>query len=1305
MKRLTTVALVLSALALGVTNPAVALYPPHDDSNDISCNDCHAVHNNRFGLVPRGEEQANMCKSCHNPTGIAASMSEVANHVVDGMVLDCGTCHAPHGPEFSTNPHTGTEAPNLSLLRADIQKYAPWAADETVFQLRPQHFAFGEDDEPWNGICQTCHTQTDHHTQDSRGDHSHWIGAACTSCHPHRAGFEPQGGCFECHDEGQGQRRPIVGANGDFGRGTHHVRGELQEDDCIVCHSLTTHGSGAVRLKDPDVVGRTHVYDPDNPATLEPVCVGCHDADGTTVGNGRQPFSDGRIVPDIAAAGGWASSAHAQIPFEINGGSPLTCVGDGKGSGCHVNGHGTDTVALLAGNAGDPIDTFCFGCHSANGVENFSLDGTVSDIASAFDKREHHDMGTAFVANGRNFTLQCTTCHNPHLVTGKHVDGVDGRSPVTRPDLDADPAENPRAMGTNVWGDNAAERMDAYAGTGTYRTPRNDPLSGAELPDYATFCLDCHGQTGAPPWGIVWNGDPHGLVSANAPNGSCPDWYSCGKGEGWDGDTCISDEETCWPVLPRSRGEHIFNRKPYEQEERIAGANFVLACVDCHEAHGANRGGFIRERFNTNDVGACGSGSNPGENCADGSNWNMFCNSCHYYYSDWHAGMSCGTASCHISGRMSQVGSSTPHQMGAAHGSSRTKVFARDLVADMRFDGNLNDSGTWSMHGRWFDGAGTYAAGVSGRALELDGDQPVELGTRNDWWSTDEGRHGTWKYSEMKYNTSLEAWVRPTDDLGAEYLIAAKHTYNDGGYAFLLRGGNGGGLRAALLINVNGGGEPEVWDDDCNGLRGAYGSVPIPTNRWSHVAATFDTSRPDRDELDPTVGRIRIYVNGEDVTTSDAFAPGVCYAQPGPGEDIIFSYSLHSPDNESRCYAGHWCGSAFSVGGVMWGSGSRKGLVGRLDNFKLWNVTKPADWFDATVGPRLRDAAAFAGSETLTISFNEGVYADAAPAGGLEPADFVLIDTGGNNPRSIVAVDHVAGEDTMTLTLSAPSAEADLGTDTIAAATGSVFDEYGNVADGEAVVIEDAKAAIPCPPEDEETIIELDEAAGSLTATDTTGILDGEVLGAGSFLGDGLFHGDGVDNFVAFSNPSCFGASTRLNLRARVKPDVVDSGEANDIYRIFGKSVGANYQLSLWRNEAWETYTPPDGAGSFAFWLKPVDPRGGTSWKVVLTHYDSCPTTAGHWYEVTVDWDSERAGLPGRIYVDDQGPDGDDVGELWSGTVDCTDSAQALVAEDQRLVSGDVITVQPALPVLGADAGNFGRRWPGLIDWVRIRLF
>ncbi len=674
--------------------------PPHDSTNGIDCVDCHGLHGFGSDFVLRDYEQESLCLGCHNPLGMAPGMTEVAMHVVnaDSTIIDCGSCHNPHGADETTDEHSGVSADNLSLIRDDPTEYWDSALDPAVFHTSPDDFVFS--DEPWNGICQTCHTTTDHHTNDATGDHTHYTGLACTSCHPHDMGFLPAGGCFDCHNQEQGSRRQIVenegDGGGDFVSTSHHIGGEIQEVDCVACHYMSDHAYGTVKLKDPDQ-GASIVYDYDDsdPSLIEDFCLNCHDSEGAeALDNPLQPFSDGQSPPDISGNSLWASSAHASFGYDANGGFPITCMGDGSTSGCHGNAHGSDAVKLLNAASGTTIDTFCFGCHTEGGIQNDALSNnrtgdyvSADDIEQAFGKSSSHPMESDFTMNGDSFTLQCSTCHNPHVVTGQYWDAEADLTPISRPDF-SDPSGNPRAMGTSTWGESSGEKMDDFAadasGSGgwyysvargwtisidqnaVYQPPKdgsdyNFEFAGDLLPDYASFCLDCHGSTMGSYPAVNWGqgidctgnsvdppdqriecGAQHGLGSADKPYY----WGDVGMyGSSGNPDPIFNE-----PDVTRGRGAGHFMRWPYDSAYRNAGINFVMACTDCHEAHGSDRGGMIRERLNVTGNGDCGTGGDSeanGENCSDGSNWNSFCNVCHYYYGGQHAGMSCGNASCH----------------------------------------------------------------------------------------------------------------------------------------------------------------------------------------------------------------------------------------------------------------------------------------------------------------------------------------------------------------------------------------------------------------------------------------------------------------------------------------------------------------------------------------------------------------------------------------------------------------------------------------------------------------------------------
>ena len=318
MGRSSRFVLPLFALCCLLVGPAGAatLGPPHDSSNGIACLDCHALHTGgAFGVTrPRDAAQALVCASCHNPTGQASTMTEVALHVVDGgaRTVDCGSCHQVHGPDVTVDGHPGgATAPNLRLVRGDTTAYVPEALEPALFQSRPEQFAFGPADQPWDGVCQSCHTQTRYHTNAAGSDHAHGLGETCTTCHSHRSGFRAT--CVGCHgapqDNGDGVpaggRRAIV-PEFPGGLAHAHMRGGTVDDaDCLVCHSTGTHADGFVELIDPDD-GSLYRFSVPSDLTSDPdlsdFCAACHDPDGAArLPAPMDPFGGGNAPPDVAS--------------------------------------------------------------------------------------------------------------------------------------------------------------------------------------------------------------------------------------------------------------------------------------------------------------------------------------------------------------------------------------------------------------------------------------------------------------------------------------------------------------------------------------------------------------------------------------------------------------------------------------------------------------------------------------------------------------------------------------------------------------------------------------------------------------------------------------------------------------------------------------------------------------------------------------------------------------------------------------------------------------------------------------------
>ena len=511
----------------------------------------------------------------------------------------------------------------------------------------------------------------------------------------------PTVGCEGCHlGTVGGNRRPIVGDNGDFTMNSHHVKGTVKSIDCLACHYTGDHTSGIVKLVDPDQsVNVIYEYDPAAPEELEPFCLGCHDSDGALAGMGLTPLSDGVKVPNVKGVAGsmWADSAHANIPFAENGGKPITCLGDGMVGGCHQNAHSSQNYKLLAADAGVAQDQFCFNCHTDGKISNMSLAGGMDDIEEAFSSTVIHDVGTPLNVNGKTFTMQCVSCHNPHVVTGKHWNVDNQVSPLTKPDFTADPATNPYAMGMELWGAVAGQKMDDFAsqaaGSGGWyfsvarggtiiidQTARYQPtktgdypnfeFDGDVLPDYPGFCLECHthrmddhppvnwGQEGVvcdqeilPVSERVTCNPIHGWNRAGRPGNAQSDDLMI-YGSGGNPDPIFSE-----PEVTEGRGFVHYERWPFEATDRNSGVNFVLACTDCHEAHGSVNPSMLRDTINNGPVTP-----DPDSpwSIDDIRNhyWRRMCNNCHswQYGQHWPNGPSfCGSLSCHGSDSIHRI--------------------------------------------------------------------------------------------------------------------------------------------------------------------------------------------------------------------------------------------------------------------------------------------------------------------------------------------------------------------------------------------------------------------------------------------------------------------------------------------------------------------------------------------------------------------------------------------------------------------------------------------------------------------------
>ncbi len=348
---------------------------------DNQCGDCHSWATGMVD-IPRNEEQETRCKTCHNPTGQASEphLTAVANHIVNGgtTVIDCGSCHNPHMPVVCTDSHPGGQtALNLNLIRPDTTRYVTGALTPAIFQVEPDHFSF--DAYPFNGICQTCHTLTDHHRNDGT-DPLHHQDEDCTTCHKHEDGFMHGGGgnCSDCHGYTGSH---IIHTTGD-------PRGPAVPLECNACHD-----SDNFFLFGPTGAGVT--------LTETDVCDNCHSPNGTFDGvddpviGAKNNWSDGIYNGADLRTGKekWCATCHDEEPGNSHadgtGIAANNIVGDsgaftyGTGWGYYLSGHGLGSGSTYpaSGGVSGGAALNCLECHDStlNHIDDVSRTFSCAD--------------------------------------------------------------------------------------------------------------------------------------------------------------------------------------------------------------------------------------------------------------------------------------------------------------------------------------------------------------------------------------------------------------------------------------------------------------------------------------------------------------------------------------------------------------------------------------------------------------------------------------------------------------------------------------------------------------------------------------------------------------------------------------------------------------------------------------------------------------------------------------------------------------------------------------------------------------
>ena len=415
-----------------------------------------AVTVNNAGAKPAGSGQllrrthgAQVCIDCH---ALATHSSQQTGTDYGNWAVDCLRCHTAH------------KTRNIFLVREQVDTPSSGTAaitfqvDDAAGGTNPQNSYLGSTTGagggPFtDGICETCHTQTVYHRNNSSADHSHNANNRCVGCHPHGKGFaagESTGGvtCASCHpDVWQGMTGgvaktsrhalgAVLGTNDSFTDSGVNWTSPLSNvapanRSCVnMCHQDHVHNAPGATLHEYNVhqdartqtaraVGRNAggeiVSGTPSRTDFSPgaasggLCVSCHQS---AISSGRPAFdaaaydASAHDYSDFGVFGAWTYTLHDGSTFDRNCAKCHADRGDGRpGASTNPFGavHFSDFPKLLSGsvNPAGVASTFqCYTCHG-NGGTGENLSG--KELATVIAKASNHPVEADSTHDSRPF--------------------------------------------------------------------------------------------------------------------------------------------------------------------------------------------------------------------------------------------------------------------------------------------------------------------------------------------------------------------------------------------------------------------------------------------------------------------------------------------------------------------------------------------------------------------------------------------------------------------------------------------------------------------------------------------------------------------------------------------------------------------------------------------------------------------------------------------------------------------------------------------------------------------------------------
>ncbi len=347
------------------------------DPDRVECTTCHGVHYSDSGGANGGQGDGNILKAANDFT-LCESCHTYTSH--EGM--DCLTCHQPHNPNKT----------NIFMVRDTIS--TPNSGSRlAVFTSETGQNSFADGDAVYDGICEVCHTETDHFRNDGTAPDQNHLGMGgqagenCTSCHPHENSFKHGGagsGCETCHGHDAGyEYEPGLFCEGEGTVQSHSTHTENDSDDqkgpfitCTACHD-TSNYPYFISGNDLNGDGKFNLSETD-------VCNTCHSSEGSYDGindlqigakeNWENGIYEGNTL--ISSKEKWCATCHDEVPANSrqngSGADAPNVIGHetddyiyGTGWGFYETGHGlpADRFYPASGNITAGAGLNCESCH------------------------------------------------------------------------------------------------------------------------------------------------------------------------------------------------------------------------------------------------------------------------------------------------------------------------------------------------------------------------------------------------------------------------------------------------------------------------------------------------------------------------------------------------------------------------------------------------------------------------------------------------------------------------------------------------------------------------------------------------------------------------------------------------------------------------------------------------------------------------------------------------------------------------------------------------------------------------------